>query len=993
MTKQKKYWKGLAELANDPLVENLKHNEFAEEIPTEEFLGDEKTLSESTTSRRDFLKFLGFSTAAATLAACETPVVKSIPYVVKPEEITPGVANWYSSTYYDGNDFANVLVKTREGRPIFIKANDLSHNGPNARVISSVLSLYDSYRLKGAMKSGQPVSWSQIDQEILAKLESTDGQVVVLTNTIISPTTQDIINGFCDKYSAKHIQYDAISYQGMLDANQASFSVRALPSYHFDKAAVIASFGADFLGSWLNLGFDKQYAANRNPKSGSMSRHFQIETNMSLSGSNADVRIPVKPSEKLRLLESLYKSIVGNARPDSKIEVLHGELMDAKGSSLVICDSNDKNVQIMVNAINDKLSNYGNTIDIETPCYIKSGDDKSVDQLVKDMNSGNVSALIMSGVNPSYTLSNATEFNNGLKKVALCVSTSMTMDETSQHVEYICPDRHFLESWGDAQINKGQVSFVQPTIQPLFDSRQFQDSMLKWTASDNDYYSYLKQYWRAKTSWTKALHDGMASISDKTISTTPFAGNVESIYNKSSDLELALYQSNSLGDGTQANNPWLQELPDPITRACWDNYITISASTARENGLSNWNNSDGSMDGNVVRLTVGDTTIENVPVLIQPGQASGTIGLALGYGRTSSGKVGDGVGVNAYPLITNNDLVASNVKIEKMEGEHGFASVQLHHTMMGRSLIKETTLSDYIKNPKAGNPDITFDTHKGKLFADEVSLWKEFDHETGHFWNLSIDLTSCTGCNACVVACHSENNVPVVGKEEIRKSRDMHWLRIDRYYSSDMTEEIAEEQGIGSVSKYKAMEVPSENPDVAFQPVMCQHCNHAPCETVCPVAATSHSAEGQNHMAYNRCVGTRYCANNCPYKVRRFNWFNYAENDAFDYNMNDDLGKMVLNPDVTVRVRGVMEKCSMCIQMIQKTKLDAKREGRKVRDMDAQTACSIACSTNALVFGDVNDENSEVRKLKEDERQYYLLEELNTAPSVFYQTKIRNRKA
>jgi molybdopterin-containing oxidoreductase family iron-sulfur binding subunit len=468
---------------------------------------------------------------------------------------------------------------------------------------------------------------------------------------------------------------------------------------------------------------------------------------------------------------------------------------------------------------------------------------------------------------------------------------------------------------------------------------------------------------------------------------------VTAIATEGKGLELALYQSNSLGDGSQSNNPWLQELPDPITRACWDNYLTISATTARENGLSNWNISDGALNGNMVRLTVGDVVLENVPVLIQPGQALGTVGLALGYGRTASGKVGNGVGVNAYPLAIDNSYTSSDVKIEKVEGEHGFASVQLHHTMMGRDLIKEATLTDYIADPKAGNPDLLFDTHKGKLFADEVSLWKEHDHETGHFWNLSIDLTSCIGCNACVVACHSENNVPVVGKEEVRKSRDMHWLRIDRYFSSDMTKEIAEEEGIGAVSKYKAMEIPSENPDVAFQPVMCQHCNHAPCETVCPVAATSHSAEGQNHMAYNRCVGTRYCANNCPYKVRRFNWFNYAENDAFDYNMNDDLGKMVLNPDVTVRIRGVMEKCSMCVQMIQKTKLDAKRDGRKVLDKDAQTACSIACPTNALVFGDVNDESSEVKQLKSDERRYFLLEALNTAPSVFYQTKIRNRKA
>ena len=330
-----------------------------------------------------------------------------------------------------------------------------------------------------------------------------------------------------------------------------------------------------------------------------------------------------------------------------------------------------------------------------------------------------------------------------------------------------------------------------------------------------------------------------------------------------------------------------------------------------------------------------------------------------------------------------------------MEGEHEFASVQLHHTMMGRDMVKEANLDEYIKNPKAGNPDVTFETHIGTQLATDITLYKEHDYESGHFWNLSIDLTSCIGCGSCIIACHAENNVPVVGKEEVRKSRDMHWLRIDRYYSSDMNEEKADELDLGAISKYKMMEQPSENPEVSFHPVMCQHCNNAPCENVCPVAATSHSSEGLNHMAYNRCVGTRYCANNCPYKVRRFNWFQYSDNNQFDYNMNDDLGKMVLNPDVTVRSRGVMEKCSMCIQSIQKIKLDAKREGRKITHKEANDgcACSASCPTGAMVFGDVNDETHLVNKLKKDERRYYLLEEINTAPSVFYQTKIRNKKA
>ena len=990
MTKAKKYWKGLAELTNDPAIESLKHNEFAEKLPVDEFLGDEK-LSDSSTSRRDFLKFLGFSTAAATLAACETPVNRSIPYVVKPEEITPGVANWYASTYYDGNDFSNILVKTREGRPIFIKGNGLTNSAPNSRVLASVLSLYDSNRLKSPMKNGEASNWSTIDAEIKESLENIDGDVVVLSNSIISPSTQVIIDNFTSKYAAKHVQYDAISYNGMLEANLASFGVRALPTYHLDKADVIVSFGADFLNSWLNVDFERQYVANRNPKTGKMSRHFQIESNLSLSGSNADVRVVVKPSEQLILLENLYNTLKGNSAADARIADVVSELSAAKGRSLVIAGSNDASVQIMVNAINDLLNNYGSTLDIENPCYLKKGDDSAVVSLVEDMNAGKVGALIICGVNPVYTFPNATAFTSGLKKVGLTVSTSLAMDETASLMTYVCPDRHNLESWGDANVFHGQISLMQPTIQPLFDSRQMQDSFLAWSEINDDYYSFLKSYWSGKVAWNKSLHDGIFDFSQESVGAKYFKGSVKSVATSTTGIELTLYQATAMGDGSQANNPWLQELPDPVTRTCWDNYLTMSVATARELGLSNWNVSNGALNGDMVNLTVGNHTVENVPVLIQPGQANGTVGLAYGYGRTNAGKVGDGVGVNAFGFGFDN--THNNVTITKVEGEHEFASVQLHHTMMGRDMVKETTLAEYNKDPKAGNPDVTFETHVGEMLARDITIYKEFDHESSHFWNLSIDLTSCIGCGSCVIACHAENNVPVVGKEEVRKSRDMHWLRIDRYYSSDMTEEFADEQDIGTVSKYKAMEIPSANPEVSFQPVMCQHCNQAPCENVCPVAATTHSAEGLNHMAYNRCVGTRYCANNCPYKVRRFNWFLYKDNDQFDYHMNDDLGKMVLNPDVVVRSRGVMEKCSMCIQMIQKTKLDAKKSGSLVSDEDAQTACSIACPTNAMVFGDVNNDSHAISDLKKNERQYYLLEEINTEPSVFYQTKIRNKKA
>ncbi|MCW1952838.1 MAG: 4Fe-4S dicluster domain-containing protein, partial [Flavobacteriia bacterium] len=455
-----------------------------------------------------------------------------------------------------------------------------------------------------------------------------------------------------------------------------------------------------------------------------------------------------------------------------------------------------------------------------------------------------------------------------------------------------------------------------------------------------------------------------------------------------------------MGDGQEANNPWLQEFPDPITRVSWDNYATVSKADAERLGLVNENVANGGLDGSYVSLAVNGVSLDQVPVIIQPGQAVGTIGLALGYGKKEGLKESMQVGVNAYTLYDGASK-SQSVSVTKAAGNHEFACVQLHKTLMGRGdIIKETTLEVFnTKDAKYWNPQPMVSLDHQEVEATSVDLWDSFDRSIGHHFNLSIDLNACTGCGACVIACHAENNVPVVGKDEIRKSRDMHWLRIDRYYSSEETFEGDNEKkdnfdGLtgdnGSLGGFGELEDPSANPQVAFQPVMCQHCNHAPCETVCPVAATSHSRQGQNHMAYNRCVGTRYCANNCPYKVRRFNWFLYNNNDEFDYHMNNDLGKMVVNPDVNVRSRGVMEKCSMCIQKTQKTILDAKRDGREIVDGEFQTACSAACGNGAMVFGDVNDKASKIAELKESDRMYHLLEHVGTKPNVFYHVKVRN---
>ena len=596
----------------------------------------------------------------------------------------------------------------------------------------------------------------------------------------------------------------------------------------------------------------------------------------------------------------------------------------------------------------------------------------------------------------------------------------MRADETASGATHIAPTPHYLEAWGDVQIKQGEVSIIQPTIKPLFNTRQFQQSLLKWMGSDQDYYSYLKETMVSAgvPSFNKAVQDGvvMTNAFAKAVTTTQTSATSDAgmAIPAQSGFELTLYTKTSMGDGNQANNPWLQEMPDPITRATWDNYLTMSEADAKELGL--WldrstfftearNDANGGLNGRLANVTVNGVTVENVPVMVQPGQAKGSVGLALGYGRTTSIQEDMQTGVNAYPLMQNGSLTQGGVTIEKVEGMHEFAVIQLHNTLMGRGdIVKETTLEIFnTKDKKYWNavPEVTKAHIEYEVTSPEVDLWDSFDRSIGHHFNLGIDLNACTGCGACVIACHAENNVPVVGKSEVRRSRDMHWLRIDRYYSSNDTfagddQKKEDMDGLwgdnGSLGGFGEMEDPAANPQVAFQPVMCQHCNHAPCETVCPVAASSHGRQGQNHMAYNRCVGTRYCANNCPYKVRRFNWFLYNGNDQFDYHMNNDLGRMVINPDVTVRSRGVMEKCSMCIQMTQKTILDAKRDGRAIKDGEFATACSNACTSGALAFGDINDHDSEVYKQKQDDRMYHLLESVGTKPNVFYQTKVRNTK-
>ncbi len=1022
MAENKTYWKSADQLnEGNPIIEQLEQKEFAEHIPVNEFLGDSETLEDSSTSRRDFLKYVGFSTAAATLAACEGPVIKSVPYVVQPEQIRPGVANYYATAIADGFDFGSVLIKTREGRPIKVENNSDAPvlGGANARVHASVLSLYDVKRLQGPKANGTDISWEDLNLQVGAKLKAlaaTGKEVIILTQTFASPTTSKIVADFITAYpNVKHVTYDSVSESAALDAFEAAYGVRALADYDFSKADAIVSVGADILGDWQGGGYDSAYSKKRVPHrdhgKAHMSQHFQFEANMTLSGAAADFRIPATPSQQKNILAHLYAAITGTsvsgtlgAGMQAKLDKAVEALKAAGSKAVVVSGIQEVGAQQLVLAINNHIQSE--VMNANTPRLIRQGSATEVAKVVTAVKNGTIGGLITVGVNPALTLADGAAFAEGLKKLDLSVAFTLKEDETALASQYIAAVPHYLEAWGDYEFKAGSFALAQPTIRPLFDTKQFQDVLLAWAGSSQTYYDAIQANWSdaviGSSSWNTVLHDGFFQTEVTTENNYQgsdlSADAIALAAANSKGLELTLYTKTGMGDGQQANNPWLQEFPDPITRVSWDNYITVAAADAEAAGLKNVNVANGALNGSYAQVTVGGTTL-TVPVIIQPGQAKGSVGLALGYGEKAGLQEEMQVGVNAFAFYNDFNTV-QEVSISLADGFHEFACVQLHNTLMGRGdIIKETTLEVFnTKDKEYWNaiPLVSKNHMEEEVTSEGVDMWQNFDRSIGHHFNLSIDLNACTGCGACVIACHSENNVPVVGKTEVRRSRDMHWLRIDRYYSSETTfagdNETKENiDGLGdSLTTFGEMENPSENPQVTFQPVMCQHCNHAPCETVCPVAASSHGRQGQNHMAYNRCVGTRYCANNCPYKVRRFNWFLYNQNDEFDYHMNNDLGRMVLNPDVVVRSRGVMEKCSMCIQKTQKTILDAKLDGRPIEDGEFQTACSNACSNGAMTFGDINDKESEITKLKENDRMYHLLESVGTKPNVMYQTKVRN---
>lgn len=1047
-------WIGVEQLNNAPELNEIARQEFFE-LPVTEALADEQAVEAYTkgSSRRDFLKYMGFSLGAATLAAsCEMPIRKAIPYIVKPDSIVPGIANYFASNFVKGGDYCAVLVKTRDGRPIKIEGNNLSSvtkGATSARAQASVLSLYDTARYRVPQSaSGKELSWADLDKAVAGQLNA-GSQIRILTNTIISPMTKKAIADFASKYpNTKVVTYDPVSCSALLTANEQSFGQRVVPNYRFDKAAVVVSLGADFMGTWISpIEYAADFAKNRNgeaAKKGTMNRLIALESAMSLTGSNADSRIFVKPSEQGSAIVTLYNAVAalaggssvsgGSALSSPKatgaIKQVANDLWEAREKgTLVVSGSNNVGEQMLVNAINNMLGAYGRTISFDRPCYLRQGDDAAVQALSKEL--VNIDALIVLGdANPVYDLPKGKEFGEALKATKLSVALTETPNETSACCKYVAPTHHILESWGDAEPKQGLYSLTQPTIAPLFSTRQAEHSLLAWAGSewatkgDSPMYEYLKNFWQTamypkqssygsfQAFWDNTVHDGVFEVAASG-SAGAFAGNAQDAAGKvtksgGEGMEAFFYEPVSLGNGSYANNPWLQEMPDPVTRVTWDNYAIVSV---KWDGDNHFNGLQGLETGDLVSVEVNGQKFE-LPAVVQFGQMENTCAIALGYGREVAGRAGQGVGKNMYKALNTaadgtTQYFAGGVKITPLgRKSKDFASVQYHHTMgvrgkaktgevinadeqvlghrgfqgslTNRTIIRTANLPELGKKVEALKEERAEAQHlnSNTIYGGHDNLWNR-----SHHWNLSVDLTACTGCGACAVACTAENNVPVVGRHEVHRHHEMTWLRIDRYFYGDV-----------------------ENPNVVYQPMMCQHCDNAPCENVCPVAATNHSAEGLNQMTYNRCIGTRYCANNCPYKVRRFNWLDYTTADVFPWNEHDTFGskdeipfyadnltRMVLNPDVTVRSRGVIEKCSFCVQRIQEGKLRAKVEQRKINDGDVKTACQTACPTGAIVFGDRNDASTQISKRIKDELTYKVLEEINVAPNVTYWMRITNK--
>jgi len=998
----------------------------------------EDPLASLALPRRTFLQMVGFSAAALTLESCRVPEAQVVPYLRQPAESTPGVANWYASTCGGCSAACGVLVKTREGRPIKLEGNPehpLSRGGLCSVAHAMVFDLFDATRLQAPLAGGVESDWKAVDTKIAAKLEQVrrDGRAVrVVTGSGIGPTMQRAIDGLLATFTdGRHVVYDAVSGSAIREAHRRTHGAPLTPTYRFERARLVVGFDADFLGTWISpVQFTRGYADSRDVerRRERTARHIQVESRMSLTGAKADRRVVASPSETLAMIAMLAARMSGGdagsaatadsgANADStangslraeltrEVSRIEAEVRAHRGEALVVCGLNDPDAQQLVNAINEACGAYGSTVDLDAASAQRRGDDAEMAGLVEAMESGAIGALVVAGVNPVYDLPDGSRFQRALAKVPLTIALSPRRDETSARMQFVCPPHHFLEGWDDRAPVEGVASTVQPAIAPLFSTRSAIESLLRWSGDARDAHTAVRDTWRDvffplqadlagfEAFWERSLHDGVfafepraagKSVASSTgsASTVPqttapaeasaaghaaapaaapeaapaaapaaattvagaIAATAARAQRPTTGLAAVLYEKPSMRDGAHAGSPWLQELPDPISRIAWENYVCIAPSLARERGIE---------EGAVLAVTRGQARLE-LPAHIQPGMHPTTIAIALGYGRSNAGDVGSNVGANAVALMDPGAPRAyslDGVAIAPTGRSVALATVQPHSSSEGRDLVRRVSL-DATLAPAAAI--------ESAAHGDD-QMWHGRDYENLK-WGMAIDLNACTGCGACVISCQAENNIPVVGRQEIVNQREMYWMRIDRYFDGD-----------------------ERNPDVGFQPIMCGQCDNATCENVCPVLATVHSSDGINMQVYNRCVGTRYCANNCALKARRFNWF--------EYQHDDPMTNLALNPDVTVRSRGVMEKCTFCVQRLQEGKIRARNEGRELADGDVMTACQQSCPARAISFGNTIDAASEVSRRKTDRRNYVILEEVNMRSALSYLATVRTEDA
>ncbi len=946
---EKAYWRSIERLMESPAVRDLPPDGL---------------------TRRTMFQLLGASMALAGMTSCRRPVEQILAYDGAPEGAVLGVPRFYATTLTLGTSAYGVVVETHEGRPTKIEGNELhpsSGGAASAWMQAAILDLYDPDRLQQGTRrdrggTPRPSTWSEFRdwwRNRSAEAERAGGErLAVISEAYSSPTTARLVAAFRERFpKARWVTYEPLGDENIFEGLRLATGAPYRPHYALDHAKVIVALDSDFLLTESeSVAHARNFAAGRTSES-AMNRLYAIESALSLTGANADHRLRLRSSEIGRFAAALAREVgaaadvAGDSAPSAevreKVRVIARDLTEAGAAGVVIAGRGQPPpVHALAYAINRAIGAAGTTVTLRPLNDTSWSNVNDLRALTSDMQRGAIDTLIVIGGNPAYAAPADMSFANAVAHVRNTVHLATHDNETTRLLEWALPQAHALEAWGDARAADGTLSVVQPLIAPLFDGRSAIELIALLSFDDDaNGYDLVRQTWLetilgnedAERRWNRVLHDGLLKESAAAPLTVDLAGNVSNPAAPLHDLEIVFTVSTATFDGRFANNAWLQETADPITRVAWDNPALLSPRTAARFALAS---------GDIVRLTTGGGSIE-APVSIVPGMADGVVAIALGHGRSAAGRVGNGVGVNAYRLRQSSALSFASVRIEKSGRSRALAQTQEHGSMEGRPLVREMTLAQ---------------ARSGALSRreDPESLWKGPPLTGSEQWGMTIDLSRCIGCNACVVACQSENNVPVVGAEQVRRGRTMQWLRVDRYFAG-----------------------PAEEPDVVFEPVPCMHCENAPCEQVCPVGATVHDADGLNVMVYNRCVGTRYCSNNCPYKVRHFNFFNYTKDLP-------ELVQMVMNPNVTVRSRGVMEKCSYCIQRISEAKLRAEKENRSIRDGEVRTACQQTCPAQAISFGNIKDAQSAVARLKRNGRNFTLLDELNTKPRTSYLAKIRN---